>query len=430
MQWRHLAYTSLVFLALHQPALLLAAEGNSLNSQAELDSLTLARASELFNSNSRELLLSRRNLEGAKADTLTAAQRPNPTFSFNSNNFKLNGNNGRGGINDRTLDTIARIEQPIERGNKRGLRMAVAADAVQASELDLSDSLRQQKRVFYGAYYDLLLAQQSEQILFSNQALYDNMLSAAELRLKAGDISATDAARIRIDVLRAQNDLRQARAEKEKAQADLAYLLGRDQQARSIVISDTWPDLNQAFDTASDTALEQRPDVQAAMARIQMANDNRKLAQALTTRDITVGLQYEHYPNDSRNTVGAGFSIPLFTGYQYQGEIARAEVDYTTAMEAEERIRANAMGELTRARADLEAALEKAQRYDQNLMLEAEKTAQAAEFAYQHGAMGVTDLLDARRVLRALQIDAATAHADYAKSLANWRAALNLAEAR
>lgn len=428
MQWRHLTCTGLVLLALHHPALLLAADSNT--AQAELDSLTLAKASELFNSNSRELLLSRRNLEGAKADTLTAAQRPNPTFSFNSNNFKLNGNNGRGGLNDRTLDTIARIEQPIERGNKRGLRMAVAADAVQASELDLSDSLRQQKRVFYGAYYDLLLAQQSEQILISNQALYDNMLSAAELRLKAGDISATDAARIRIDVLRAQNELRQARAEKEKAQADLAYLMGREQQARYIVIRDTWPDLSLAQDNANDTALEQRPDVQAAMARIQMANDNRKLAQAQTTRDITIGLQYEHYPNDSRNTVGAGFSIPLFTGYQYQGEIARAEVDYTTALEAEERIRANAMGELTRARADLEAALEKAQRYDQNMMIEAEKTAQAAEFAYQHGAMGVTDLLDARRVLRALQIDAATAHADYAKSLANWRAALNISETR
>lgn len=428
MQWRLLTCTGLVLLALHHPAL--AADSNSLAAQAELDSLTLARASELFNTNSRELLLSRRMLEGAKADTLTAAQRPNPTFSLNSNNFKLNGNNGRGGLNDRTLDTIARIEQPIERGNKRGLRMAVAEDAVQASELDLSDSLRQQKRVFYGAYYDLLLAQQSEQILSSNQALYDNMLSAAELRLKAGDISATDAARIRIDVLRAQNELRQARAEKEKAQADLAYLLGQEQQARRIVIRDTWPDLNQAQDIVSDSALEQRPDVQAAMARIQQANDNRKLAQAQTTRDITIGLQYEHYPNDSRNTVGAGFSIPLFTGYQYQGEIARAEVDYTTAMEAEERIRANAMGELTRARADLEAALEKAQRYDQNMMIEAEKTAQAAEFAYQHGAMGVTDLLDARRVLRALQIDAATAHADYAKSLANWRAALNISDAR
>ncbi len=428
MQLRHLTCVGMVLLGLSISTIIQAAETD------DLGSLTLAKASELFNRNNRELLLSKRGVDSAKADTLTAAQRPNPTFSLNSNNFKLSGSNGDGGINDRTLDTIARIEQPIERGNKRALRMAVADNALQASELDLRDSLRQQKRSLHGAYYDLLLAQETERILLENQALFDNMLKAAELRLKAGDIAATDAARIRIDVLRAQNDLRQARADKEKAQVDLGYLMGKEQEAQRIVIGDTWPNTASLLAELNAASLDQRPDIQAAMTRIQMANENRKLAQAQTVRDITIGMQYEHYPsmggggggnNNGRNTIGAGFSIPLFTGYQYQGEIARAEVDYTTAIEAEERIRANATSEIQRARADLDAAIEKVDRYDQNMMQEAEKTAQAAEFAYQHGAMGVTDLLDARRVLRALQLDAATAHADFAKSLANWHAALN-----
>lgn len=428
MQLRHLAWTGVVLVSLSTAAVIQAAETDTLGS------LTLVKANELFNQNNREVLLSKRGLEGAKADTLAAAQRPNPTFSLNSNNFKFNGSNGDGGLNNRTLDTIARLEQPIERGNKRALRIAMADSAVQASELDLRDNLRQQKRLLYGAYYDLLLAQETERILLENQALYDNMLSAAELRLKAGDIAATDAARIRIDALRAQNDLRQARADKEKAQVTLGYLIGKEQDARNIAAGDTWPDTATALAEFNPASLDSRPDVQAAMARIQMANENRKLAQAQTVRDITVGVQYEHYPsiggggsgnNNGRNTIGAGFSIPLFTGYQYQGEIARAEVDYTTAMEAEERIRANALSEIQRAHADLEAAIDKAERYDRNMLQEAEKTAQAAEFAYQHGAMGVTDLLDARRVLRALQIDAATAHADFAKSLASWHAALN-----
>lgn len=428
MQWRLLTYTTLVALLCHSPSVLQAAEID------DLAQLTLSKANDLFTVNNRELLLSERYLEGAKADTLTAAQRPNPTFSLNTNNFNLQGSNGNGGLSNRTVDTIARIEQPIERGNKRALRMALAQNAVQASELDLRDAFRLQKQTLYIAYYDLLLAQQSEEILQSNQALYQNMLNAAELRLKAGDISSTDAARIRIDVLRAQNDLRQAQAERQKAQADLAYLIGKEQQANVIRINDSWPETTTAIIPASEDQLDQRPDIQAAMARIQVANENRKLAQAFTTRDITIGMQYEHYPsaggggggnNNGRNTIGAGFSIPLFTGYQYQGEIARAEVDYTTAMEAEDRIRANAVGEVSRARADLDAAIEKVNRYDQNMLLEAEKTAHAAEFAYQHGAMGVTDLLDARRVLRALQIDAATAHADFAKSLASWRAAIN-----
>jgi cobalt-zinc-cadmium efflux system outer membrane protein len=115
----------------------------------------------------------------------------------------------------------------------------------------------------------------------------------------------------------------------------------------------------------------------------------------------------------------------LFTNYQYQGEIARAEVDYTTALEAREQARATAIGEITRARADLEASIEKVRRFDQQMLAEAKKAAEAAEFAYQHGAMGVTDLLDARRIQRALELDAASVRADYAKSLAAWQAATN-----
>ena len=50
-----------------------------------------------------------------------------------------------------------------------------------------------------------------------------------------------------------------------------------------------------------------------------------------------------------------------------------------------------------------------------------EKVAKAAEFAYTKGAMGLMDLLDARRTLRQVQIEAATACAEYAKALSAWR---------
>lgn len=139
MPLRHLAFTSLIVLSLNLPPVLDAEENTPLGA------LTLPQASELFYRNNRELLLSRRNVEGAKADSLAAAQRPNPTFSLNTSNFSYSRSNGSSNLNDKTLDTIARIDQPIERGNKRGLRMAMAASAVQASKLEQTDSLRQQK---------------------------------------------------------------------------------------------------------------------------------------------------------------------------------------------------------------------------------------------------------------------------------------------
>ena len=74
------------------------------------------------------------------------------------------------------------------------------------------------------------------------------------------------------------------------------------------------------------------------------------------------------------------------------------------------------------------SATEKLQRFDEQILTEAKKAADAAEFAYNHGATGITDLLDSRRVLRALQLDAATVRADFAKSLAAWKAAMTAEE--
>lgn len=404
----------------------------------DLSHLSLPQAEQLFTTNNRELLAARRVVEGSQADTLSAAQKPNPTLSLSAANFNLNrreGNanpqGGSGGITNQTISSVVQISQLFERGDKREIRMALANDVLKASQYGYKDTIRQQKLMLRIAYYDLLLTQESEQVQQNNVALYDKTLEAAQLRLKAGDIASSDVARIRVDALRAKNDLRQAQANRQKAQANLAYVIGKEQEAGTITAVDAWP----AVETAAaiqqadidQEKLNERADIKAAEAYVQAANENRRLAEALRKRDVTIGVQYQHYPGqgpgNGEDTVGAAVSIPLFTNYQYQGEIARAQVNFDATLDAKQQARAAALGEISRARADLDAAVEKVRRYDGQMLSEAKKSADAAEFAYQHGAMDVTDLLDARRVLRAIQLDAATVHADFAKSLAAWQAA-------
>jgi cobalt-zinc-cadmium efflux system outer membrane protein len=71
----------------------------------------------------------------------------------------------------------------------------------------------------------------------------------------------------------------------------------------------------------------------------------------------------------------------------------------------------------------LASTRDRVDRFDTQLLAFARKAAEASEFAYKRGALGVMDLLDARRSLNATQLDAAAAHADYAKAFAAWRAA-------
>jgi cobalt-zinc-cadmium efflux system outer membrane protein len=87
-----------------------------------------------------------------------------------------------------------------------------------------------------------------------------------------------------------------------------------------------------------------------------------------------------------------------------------------------------AANEVRRATSDLNAAAERVERFDGSLLAAAQRSAQAAEFAFQRGATSVLEVLDARRTLRAVQIEALAARADYAKALAAWRASLTTLE--
>jgi outer membrane protein, heavy metal efflux system len=431
---RQLGWACIMLIVSAQSLLAADAASTGIADPIVLNQLSLRQAEQLFAGGNRELLAAKRAVEGAEADTLIAGQRPNPVLSLGLSSVNVNrgqGNlnqNGSNGLWDKTYNSALQVSQLYERGNKRELRTAVAESAVKASGFDFKETYRQQALAMATAYFDLKLAQDTLLIQQANVSSYDKTLQAAQLRLKAGDVASADVARIRVDALRASNDLRQAEATLQKAQALLGYLLGKDQDAARLYVSDPWPSLvsDQLAGTESNW-LPQRSDVQAAEARMEQAQQARKLAESLKTRDLTWSLAYQHFPGQepgsAPDTVGASVSIPLFTNYQYEGEAARAEVDYTTAMEAKEQVRAAAVAEMRRAKADLQAAVDKNRRFDQSILSEAQKAADAAEFAYQHGAMSVMDLLDARRILRALQLEAASVKADYAKSLSAWLAA-------
>ncbi len=128
------------------------------------------------------------------------------------------------------------------------------------------------------------------------------------------------------------------------------------------------------------------------------------------------------------HTFGVGISVPLFTNYNFEGEIRRAEVELQAALDNFERVRALAMGEIAARRADLDAARERVQRFRESLLKEAQKAADAAEYAYTRGAIGVMDLLDARRQLYATRLEESSTRADHARSFADWQAAITTVE--
>ena len=385
--------------------------------------LTLAEAEALLVQKNRELQAARRNVESAQAQILIAGARPNATLSVNSTS--INDANTIDG-QKRTADTILRIDQPFERGNKRELRLDAASGLQRASRDDFLDALRQSLAALQGAYFDLRQAQEKADTLAQNAELYLGTLDAAQRRLQAGDLAPADVARVEVDYERAQNDARGARAELARAQIALAYMIGDETEAADLRAVDPWPVPERADAAAVEQAIEARPDVIAAKERVQAAEKLRDLARAQRTRDVTIGTQYERWiPGGGVATqaVGVGVSVPLFTGYDFSGDIQKAEVDRYAAIDALERARAVAGAELRRAAGDLNATADRLERFDRSLLAAANRSAEASEFAFQRGAISVLEVLDARRTLRAVRLEALSARNDYAKALAAWQAA-------
>jgi cobalt-zinc-cadmium efflux system outer membrane protein len=396
--------------------------------------LTLADAERLLAERGRELIAARRAVESAAAMRDIAAVRPNPTLSLNTSSISSSPGIGGGPLNQKRVDTVLRIDQPFERGGKRELRMDAAEGLERAARSDSLEVLRTQLAQLRGAYYDLKQAEEKVEILGETAQLFARTLSAAQLRLKAGDLAAADVSKVQVDHERAQNDVRAAQAELARARISLGYLIGEDADAAALRAVDPWPAGERPDAAAVERSIaayaEARPDVIAAKARVAAAEKLRDLARSQQTRDVIVGAQYERFPGTvPSDSIGFGISLPLFTGNDFSADIRRAEVDRYAALDALARARALAGNDIRRAASDLLAAAERRERYDASLIEAAQRTAQAVEFAFQRGATSVLEVLDARRTLRAVRLEALAARTDHAKAFAAWRASQASAEA-
>ena len=112
----------------------------------------------------------------------------------------------------------------------------------------------------------------------------------------------------------------------------------------------------------------------------------------------------------------------MLFGNDYRGDIGKAETDYTAALETLRKVEITARAELANRSVALDTLGHRARRFSDELLPEARRAATAAEFAFEHGAIGIGDLLDARRTLKAAELDAVATQDDHAKALYAWRA--------
>jgi len=376
-----------------------------------------------------DVSIAQQNLAAAQADVVSADRAPFPIFTAKTSQMYLdkgvNGNQGIGGgaFGQKNIDKSGGIDWTWERGNKRGLRTQSAKQQALAAGADLQDILVMQQIAAGAAYFDLLAARERNQEM---QALSQSALQlskSARLRLKAGDLSAQDTARLEIEAQRAQADARSAQLDQQRAVLLLQQITKLSINLNTWKVTTDWPSIQVQAPTQGvlQAWVDQRADVVAARERVTAASAAYELAQAQKRADVTLGSSLDHDPRVSNRMLELRLSLPLIWGYGYEGEIGRAQAQLAQAQTLFEKTKLEATSDLQRLLEEFSAALERETLYEQDILPRARKVAEQAERAFTLGASSLTDLLDARRTLRAILIEAAFTRADYAKAHEAWR---------
>ncbi|WP_333873506.1 TolC family protein [Methylobacter sp.] len=386
--------------------------------------ITEQQAVALFYQRNLGLIAANFNIEDAQAQEVIAAAIPNPVFSFTISS--LNPNMFRQQYSNTPLPAISpQIQQLIETAGKRRLRIESSGLATEAVNFDLKDTVRVLTNAVRRSYYSLLLAQKMAKVAADNFERYREILRVNNIRLKVGDISATDFTRIEVESLKAQGDQDQAKTALNQARADLLLLLGWPENSLEISAVEAWPEANPGIakagqDQLAEQALERRPDLQAARVRIEQAGKMLTLANRLAIPDVTVSAFYQRDPgNFFTDSGGVGVSVPLPLFYRQEGEISRARVGLSSAELVLKQTEQGVRAEVMKALSAWQSADAIAQRFETAVVKRIEMLRKAQEIAYQKGAVGLLDLIDAERNYKAMMLDYYTALANRSNAWAD-----------
>ena len=421
MRIRHLFLSGALLLpiALSAHAQIAFAAPSALSAQLTLEQVLQAAR------HNPDTLTAQRAADAARADVRAADRAMAPVLSAGLSSIDLRNGTGSGSFwSQKRIDKSLGMDWTWERGNKRALRTEAAEHAARAATADSQDMRVLQQIGAAGAFYDLLAAQERLQAL---QALVDSaraLAKTADLRLKAGDLSSQDASRTHIEAERTQADLQSARLAHQQAMQALALWTGQNVPEGGWHAEGRWPQAQTAAASADIEALvEQRPDVQAARERMAAAEAALQGAQALNRADPTLGATFDHYPDGSvtNRLLALRISIPINGFSRFEGEIGRALAQKDQAQSLLDKTRLQARAELLGLQQAWQNQNERRLSYETRILPQAQQVAAQAELAYSKGGLSLTDLLDARRTLRATQLEASSVRNDHAHALSAWQ---------
>ncbi|MBR7943505.1 TolC family protein [Burkholderia cenocepacia] len=353
-------------------------------------SLTLSDALAVAARNNPALRGARADVDASAGALMQAGARPNPEVSFLQEGFSRA---------ERT--STALINQTIELGGKRRVRLDVASYGREAASASLDDQGAAVRADVTAAFYGLLAAQRELQVTEESAAIAARSADLAGRRAQAGKVSPVEATKAQVAAAGVQIEVVTARGRVEVAREKLNAVMGGARDGRLAVRGDleTVPPVEPL--SALVARLDDAPLARAARAEMLRSNAAVSLERARRIPDVTVSAGVKRVTTggvpDNQAVVGVSIPIPLFNTNKgalleatHKAERANADLD---------RERTRLRLELTQAYANFEAAEQEAQRLKSDILPAARLALDAMSRGYELGKFSFLDVLDAQRTL-------------------------------
>ena len=332
--------------------------------------------------------------------SVEAGAYPNPTITTQTANAALRDpSNGT-----RLTEYVVTLSQPLEWPGKREARQQAATAGLAGASIGLEEAKLNLITDVKAAFYDLLLAERTVELLQQNVDIVQEVARIVRARVRLGEGPQFEAVKADVEVLKAKQDIAKAKNDVRVKQAGLDTLTAGALGARFTIHGD-FRSL-QATVSPEHLALRdlsQHPILKRQEKSVEQAEFTVTKEREGRVPDVTL---FGGYAREvGREAVVAGLSLPTPLWYRRQGHIASA-LGAQRKEEAELiRTRNNLTRDINQRAREAETAQEQIVVYEEGLLKEAKEALRIAQLSFRQGASSLLDVLDAQRVQRQISVD-------------------------
>jgi cobalt-zinc-cadmium efflux system outer membrane protein len=390
-------------------------------------SVTLDQAIQMALQHNHTLQAARTTIQQNQAAEITANLRPNPTFFTDWEYLPIfsvpQGQSVADYLQNSTEGDMG-LSYLIERGNKRSRRLQAARDATAVTRSQVADNERGIAFQVGSLFINAQLAQSTLELARMDLKSFQQTVDISEFQFKDGGMSENDYLKIKLQLLQFETDVQQALLNKAQALSDLRQQLGYESVPATYDVAGEFEyrPLVVSLEELQTKALQNRPDLRAAVLGVTAANSQYSLAKANGKQDPTISANYSHAAGVS--AVTWSFSIPLAIFDRNQGNIAQTRIAIRQAEEQQKGANGQVLTDVKDAYEGLQEAAQIAQLLKSTYVDMAEKSRDISEYAYRRGALALLDFLDAERTYRQTELAYRQAVAAYLAALEQLRQAV------